>query len=190
MAAKPATLPPLYIPNKFDLPRAMVFVDGENLAIRYGAMLEERGENPHSEVTYEKDVLVWRAAWGHMTQGRPAVVRKYFYTSVQGGSECIERVQRTLKGVGFETPRVFRKDKKLRSKKVDITLSTDMLLHAARKHYDIAVLITGDADFIPLIEAVQGEGARVLVWALSSGLSPALKIVADEMLSLDSYLFG
>ncbi len=184
-------LPELLIYNTFNLPRAMMFVDGENFAIRYGAMLKERGEQPHAEITYEPNILVWRAKWGRMTQGIPAMMRKYFYTSVIGGHERAAETERQLKQLGIEAPRVFKKEKQgERRKGVDITLSTDMLLHAARKHYDIAVLVTGDADFVPLIQAVQGEGARVVVWGLSSGMSPVLETAADELLILDSYLFG
>jgi uncharacterized LabA/DUF88 family protein len=183
-------LPPLYVPNFSNLARAMIFVDGENLAIGYGAMLKERGEKPHPSITFEQDVLVWCARWGGMTSGIPAIMRKYFYTSVVGGQAEIDKTESQLKKLGIEAPRVFKKEKKsLRTKGVDITLSTDMLLHAARKNYDIAVLVTGDADFIPLIKAVQGEGARVQVLALSRGLSPKLETVADEIRILDEYLF-
>ena len=184
-------LPELCIPNTFNLPRAMVFVDGENLAIRYGAMLKARGEEPHPDVAYKPNAFVWNKRWGRLTQGIPAVMRKYFYTSTVGGQDVVDELQSQLKQLGIEAPRVFKKEKQgERRKGVDITLSTDMLLHAARKHYDIAVLVTGDADFIPLIEAVQGEGARVVVWGLSNGMSPGLVTAADEHWILDSFLFG
>ncbi|MBC8725818.1 NYN domain-containing protein [Paraburkholderia sp. 31.1] len=68
---------------------------------------------------------------------------------------CASKIQESLKDLGLEAPRVFKKpSKEQRSKGVDITLCTDMLLHASRKHYDIAVLVSGDGDFVPLIEAV------------------------------------
>ena len=71
-----------------------------------------------------------------------------------------------------------------RSKRVDITLATDMLLHATRNNYDIAVLVAGDEDYVPLVEAVQGEGRGVHVWAVPDGLSPRLKHAADEYYDL------
>ena len=73
---------------------------------------------------------------------------------------------------------------------MDITLATDMLLHATRKHYDVAVLVAGDEDYVPLVRAVQGEGARVYVWFFSNGLSPALRMAADRYVNLDEFLFG
>ncbi len=183
-------LPELLIYNTFDLPRAMIFVDGENLAIRYGNMLKARGTMPYPDIQYEQNVFVWRKSWGNLTQGRPAMMRKYYYTSVQGDEALIRDIEERLKDAGLEAPRVFKKQNQgQRTKGVDIALSTDMLLHAARKHYDIAILISGDADFIPLVEAVQGEGARVHVWSLSDGLNPKLKAAADEFRVLDDYLF-
>jgi uncharacterized LabA/DUF88 family protein len=63
-----------------------------------------------------------------------------------------------------------------------------MLTHAARKHYDIAVLVEGDEDYVPLVRAVKGEGARVHVWFLSDGLSPQLRHEADYFVDLDHIL--
>src|SRR5438552_16267039 len=89
----------------------------------------------------------------------------------------------------METPRVFKKDKGKGSKRVDITLAIDMLLHGTRKHYDVAVLVAGDEDYVPLVRAVQGEGARVYVWFTSEGLSPGLYQAADYFVDLDEFLF-
>jgi uncharacterized LabA/DUF88 family protein len=63
-----------------------------------------------------------------------------------------------------------------------------MLVHAARKHYDIAVLVAGDEDYIPRVRAVQLEGPRVHVWFVSDGLSPKLGHHADHFVDLDEFL--
>jgi uncharacterized LabA/DUF88 family protein len=93
-----------------------------------------------------------------------------------------------LKGRQFEIPRVFRRDKERGSKQVDISLSVEMLVHAARRHYDIAVLVAGDQDYVPLVRAVRAEGARVHVWFVSNGLDPLLRQEADHFVNLDGYL--
>lgn len=90
--------------------------------------------------------------------------------------------------MGIEAPRVFKKEGD-RSKGVDISLATDMLINATRKHYDIGVLVAGDGDYVPLVRAVQGDGARVIVWSVSSGLNPALVHAADDFADLDGWLF-
>lgn len=63
-----------------------------------------------------------------------------------------------------------------------------MLIHATRKNYEIAVLIAGDEDYVPLVEAIKSEGQRVFVWFVSNGLSPSLKRSADFFQSLDEVL--
>ena len=141
-------------PYTWDLARAMIFVDGENLAIRYGAMLKEKKVSPRSDMVYVPNILAWSTSL-NLQHGTPAVMRKYYYTSVQGDRVKVGEIEEKLKGVGIETPRVFKKTKDKGSKGVDITLTIDMLLHATRKHYDVAVLVAGDEDYVPLVRAVQ-----------------------------------
>ena len=91
---------------------------------------------------------------------------------------------------GIETPRVFKKIKGSRTKRVDISLATDMLCHAARKNYEVAVLIAGDEDYVPLVEAVKAEGHRMLLWFLEDGLSPVLRRSADYYQNIGKILFS
>ncbi len=159
--------------------RGMVFVDGENLAIRYGEMLKEKGGIPFLHVRYEPDVYVWSQGLNNACT-RIEVIRKHYYTSVQGASERVQEVQDQLKGLGIEAPFVFRRTKTRGSKRVDISLTTDMLTHAARRNYDIAVLVAGDEDYVPLVEAVKLEGRRVFLWFVENGLSDALRRSIDH----------
>jgi uncharacterized LabA/DUF88 family protein len=167
----------------------MIFVDGENLAIRYGRLLQENARQPPDHVVYEPDVFVWSRAlnstcfWG-------GVLRKYYYTSLRGDEERIVQVTEQLKEAGIEAPNVFKRTKDRGSKRVDIQLTTDMLLHASRKNFETAVLIAGDEDYVPLVEAVKSEGRRVLVWFISNGISPALRRAADYFRDLDEPLLS
>jgi uncharacterized LabA/DUF88 family protein len=141
----------------------MVFVDGENLAIRFDAMLKERGMKPRAEAVYVPDVLVWAPELSGRDDGfvtHMHIVRRHFYTSVQGDEVKLDAIERKLKDVGIEAPRVFKKVKGERRKRVDVSLATDMLLHASRKHYDVAVLVTGDEDFVPLVRSRELGGRR------------------------------
>lgn len=47
-------------------------------------------------------------------------------------------------------------------KGVDAAIVTDMLSLGFQKSYDLAVLVSGDADFIPAVEYLQGMGVRVI----------------------------
>jgi len=162
----------------------MVFVDGENLAIRYAGVLKLKGVSPASHVSFEPNVFVWSVGlnniclWG-------GVKRRHYYTSVQGDIDKITAITDRLKQAGMEAPNVFKRTKSKGSKRVDIQLATDMLLHAARKNYETAVLVAGDEDYVPLVEAVKSEGRSVIVWFVSDGLSPSLKRAADHCAILD-----
>ena len=75
-------------------------------------------------------------------------------------------------------------------KRVDISLSVDMLSLAHTASYDAAVLVAGDGDYVPLVDAVEAQGRQVFVWFVSSGLSPALKRRADYFFNLDDVLLN
>jgi uncharacterized LabA/DUF88 family protein len=177
-------------PFVHDGARAMVFVDGENLAMRYGDMLG--GVPPLAKVQgwYRPGVAVWAQELSPSNSSiSTRVIRKYYFTSEQGTDEKRTETVDWLKARGFEIPHVFRRDKERGSKQVDISLSVAMLVHAARHHYEIAVLVAGDEDYVPLVRAVQAEGKRVHVWFVSNGLDPKLRREADYFVDLDGY-FG
>jgi uncharacterized LabA/DUF88 family protein len=110
-------------------------------------------------------------------------------TSVQGDVPKIGDVEDKLKRAGIAAPRVFNKAKGKPSKRVDISLATDMLTHAFRKNCDFAILVAGDEDYVPLVEAVMGEGLRVVLWFVKDGLSPALVKTVDHFFDLGTILF-
>lgn len=49
-------------------------------------------------------------------------------------------------------------------KRVDVLLSVDMVRHAAAGHIQHVIVIAGDSDFIPAIDATQESGATVTLW--------------------------
>ncbi|MGD7035160.1 hypothetical protein [Methylotuvimicrobium buryatense] len=57
---------PVALPN---LGRMMVFVDGENLVLRFQAMVAE-GRMPIDDIAYEKDIYVWSngSVWPGLNQ--------------------------------------------------------------------------------------------------------------------------
>jgi uncharacterized LabA/DUF88 family protein len=169
--------------------RTMIFVDGENLAIRYGAQLKARNNQPPSHVTYRQDIYVWTAAFRVNTIQGGGIVRTYYYTSVQGDYPSLTEIEDQLKEAGVEAPRVFKRTKSGRSKRVDISLATDMLTHAHSHHYEVALLFAGDEDYVPLVQAVQREGCRVQLCFIQDGLSPVLVRACDGFSPIEDFLF-
>jgi len=170
-------------------PRSMVFVDGENLAIRYGNMVRQESKPTPSHVFYEPDTFVSSTGLNNICL-YGAVFRKYYYTSVQGDEALIARTEDKIKSAGVEQPNVFKKTKGRGSKRVDISLATDMLTNAAQKNYEVAVLVAGDEDYVPLVEGVKQQGCRVHLWFLTDGLSPSLRRIADYYADIGQVLFS
>lgn len=168
--------------------KAMVFVDGENLAIRYKNVLG--GTLPEEHVTFLEDIFVWSRFANIPYHEHCEVIRKYYYTVVQGDELKVEDVEAQLKSIGIEAPRVFKKKRGRSTKRVDITLATDMLIHAHRGHYDTAILVAGDEDYVPLVRAVKNEGCRVVLWFFEDdlGLSKKLAMEADYLFDISYFL--
>jgi uncharacterized LabA/DUF88 family protein len=79
-------------------------------------------------------------------------------------------------------------------KEVDIALATEMLANAFRDAYDVAILVSGDRDFVPAVERIRAEGRRVEVAFFTRATSPEqgssfshhLQKVADRVHELDA----
>jgi uncharacterized LabA/DUF88 family protein len=163
----------------------MMCVDGENLAMRYKVLKQRRDGITRLEPSewYEPDVSLWSDTLNQLCE-YAGMLRRHYYTSVIGDEVRRKSIEDRLKAAGIEAPYVFKKpkdDTRRRSKGVDISLAADMLTHAHRKNYALAILIAGDGNYIPLVKAVKAEGSRVFVWSFdeSYGLSRDLRISAD-----------
>lgn len=172
--------------------RWMLFVDGENFTIRAQKLAQP--DQPLVEGRYYKrDCYVWYPDWaatGRLKYEpevdlRQHALRAYYYTSLVGDDLAIADVRRRLWELGF-TPEVFKRGAdQQKSKGVDIALCKDVLSHAFQDHYDAAVLIAGDGDYVPLVEEVKRLGKLVYVWFFAQeGLNPALRLAADRFFDL------
>jgi uncharacterized LabA/DUF88 family protein len=174
--------------------RWMLFVDGENLTIRAQEVAKQQGVDLTEKTQfplYLENIYFWPAGilpfsqcWVSRAHAPHAAERSYYYTCTPGDKPAIDAVRDALWTVGF-SPVVMHKVKGARAKGVDISLTKDMLSQAFLDNYDIAVLIAGDGDFIPLVEEVKRLGKRVVVafWE-NSGLNDELRRSADEFTPL------
>lgn len=179
------------------------FIDGENFVLRYQDMLSS-GRQPKDDVTHIKNILVWHP---DITKQMTAdIVRLNFYQTAVGDSLKIGETKNKIRSVeydfdpdgnleknewrGFLYPKVFKKDKtSSKTKSVDINLTIDMLRHSNDVKFDIILLISGDGDYLPLVDEVTKQGKQVWVAAFSKGLCEDLKYVADEFFDLDTIFF-
>jgi uncharacterized LabA/DUF88 family protein len=108
----------------------------------------------------------------------PGFIRAHYYTSLRGDDAGITATAEALRRLGFH-PSVFKRTSDGRSKGVDITLARDFLSHAFLGNYDVALLMTSDGDFLPLVEEAQRHGRIVVVASFADGVSPHLRLGAD-----------
>lgn len=115
--------------------------------------------------------------------------RMYFYDAIDPASgttdpdverywNAIERLHDTE--VRFGTIR----GRPRRQKEVDILLAVDMLVGSFNKLFDVAVLVSGDEDFVPLVIEVRRRGVSVVVAGVSCTTSSELLRVADRYIDL------
>src|SRR6266571_1330798 len=96
----------------------MLFVDGENLAIRAKALADSLGRILKPGPHYMQDVYIWfsggqrGSSREHVDAGRlnlmPQSLRSYYYTSVQGDEDKLRTVRQSLAELSF-APVVFKK---------------------------------------------------------------------------------
>jgi len=181
------------------LRRWMLFIDGENLTLRGQEFASKNNLTLKAGDYWKKDCFLWmpnprplkrpHCITGEVEALDPDGIRAYYYASLQADYPEIDQTETVLRRVGF-APKVFKKeDKQKRSKGVDIALTTDMLTHAFQDHFDVAILISGDADYCPLVNRVKSLGKQVWVWFFSQkedGLAPELWKASDVFLPINS----
>jgi uncharacterized LabA/DUF88 family protein len=77
-----------------------------------------------------------------------------------------------------------------RQKGVDVLLAVDMLSASFHHLFDVAVLVAGDADFVPLVREVRRLGVAVVVAGIKGTTARELRTAADRFVALDSELCG
>jgi uncharacterized LabA/DUF88 family protein len=174
--------------------RVAIFFDGKNFYSGWKDRTDGR------RIDFEK-----LSEWLVREAGGTVLWGAYYYTAVETGAEAQTEGQRKLAAFldereldrGYFVKRFPRKsysiscktcgapDRVFAEKEVDTTMVADMLSLAAVGAFDIAVLVSGDADHAPAVEGVRQLGKKVLVatWA-GYGLSPRIRRAAFHHIDL------
>jgi uncharacterized LabA/DUF88 family protein len=163
--------------------RVMVFIDGSNL---YHVLDQNCSRH---DVQFDKFAK-------KLANGR-SVRRIYYYNIRQESDRNDGRVDqdRFLHSL-YDTPYVEvrlgiakqRRDHVV-EKGVDVMLATDLVVRAYQDQYDTAILVSGDGDFYPAIQAVKDRGKQVEVAAFDSNISAEAARVADLHVKLNETFF-
>jgi len=166
--------------------KVMIFIDGSNL---YHVLLRNCGRS---------DLMF--SSFGEKLTGRKRSLIKIFYYNVrqelQGKIKIPEEQQKFLSSLHkikkLEVKLGIWKEQNgsIVEKGVDVLLATDLVLNAVKNNYDHAIIVSGDGDFFPAIDAVKKEGKRVEVAAFESNISKEASESADKVLKLKKSFFN
>jgi uncharacterized LabA/DUF88 family protein len=159
--------------------KAMVFFDARNII---KGQEEYRKTGGQSDFGYPEIMEFFRKRFN--------VVRGYYYDGAphrsertKGRQSFFDVLRRTgitlrLKEIDFSKPGHSQKG-------VDIYLASDMISLAYENAYDIAILVSGDGDFVALVDLVKSKGKRVWVLSFACCISELLRESADKVLSIE-----
>jgi uncharacterized LabA/DUF88 family protein len=165
-------------------PRVAVFIDGSNLYhalqsnfnrhdLNYEGFVKKLCGSRRLYRTYYYNVLqdpAHRPDGSREQQDFLDVLRKTPYLEMRLGST------KTSQGVSVE-------------KGIDVMLATDLVCLAWEDFYDVAILVSGDADFAYAVQAVKNLGKYVEVAYFESGVSRDIIGVTDNSHLLDRSFF-
>ncbi|MBI4306159.1 MAG: NYN domain-containing protein [Chloroflexi bacterium] len=162
----------------------MVFIDGSNL---YHVLGQTCGRH---DLRFGKFIE-------KLITGRD-LVRAYYYNVRQDrahnptAAQEQERFLTSLDEVPYLETRLGiykQRGVEMVEKGVDVMIATDLVSGAFKNLYDTAVLVSGDGDFFPAIEAVKDLGKHVEVVAFENNLSPEAERAADMVTMLKPSFF-
>jgi NYN domain len=162
--------------------QSYAYVDGAYLR-EEGARISVPYPNPRMIVHWVNDAI-------QSIGGRVLVRRISFYDaepSEQAASREFEQYWEFVERQ-FDTDLRFGelRGKPRRQKGVDVLLAVDMLAASFRQAFDVAILIAGDADFVPLIHEVRRHGVTVVVAGVRDSTAREMQTAADRFVALDS----
>ena len=169
--------------------RVMIFIDGSNMYHLLKSFFKRT------------DIDIGKLCQKLLDKRR--LVRIYYYNAKVGQSEEPERYhdqQKFFAGVTAIPYCELRLGRLVYNnwpagppyeKGVDILLATDMITHSFKNNYDVAILITGDSDFVGAIQAVKDNGKNVEVALFGKErTSLQLRKTADEVITINARLLN
>lgn len=169
--------------------RVMIFIDGSNLFCTW------QRNRPGQRYSLNKLIEL-------LTNGRK-LIRPYYF-----GSERVPPRPSQIRfydGLQYDGIDVTTRKLKLRTRRtdcqyapngvceqtfhiekgVDVALITRMLSFGFKSIYDIAVLVSGDADYTEAVEEIRNLGRRIEIVAFPNSIAAGLRKLADKFISLD-----
>ena len=65
-------------------------------------------------------------------------------------------------------------------------ITTELLTHAFKDNYDVAVIVGGDQDYIVALKEVKREGKRIVLACFENSFVNEIQNIADESIFIDT----
>jgi uncharacterized LabA/DUF88 family protein len=166
---------PLFAENSQD--RVMIFIDLRNVLKSVEAI-------SNAGITIDFYALTMQ-----LTSSRRLVGAYIFDTRLPYGlTDPAHRFHDKLRYDGFRIiAREAYDEVRHEQKEVDVALACELLSHAFRNNYDVAILVSGDRDFVPAVQHAQSVGKRVEVAAFPTSISEELRRTSDRFHELERF---
>jgi len=153
--------------------RVMVFIDLENVV----KAVKEFGNDIRTDFEEMARVLV----------GGRTLVRTFVFDGRSSGNTTRTALHVMLREQGFRvvTRKSYEKET-AQQKEVDVAMACGILSNAYKDNYDTAIIVSGDRDFRPVMEEVQGLGKKVEVAGFSESMSKVLSMSCDVFHNMDT----
>lgn len=165
--------------------RIMIFIDGSNF---YHGLRKNIGKGV--DIDFNK--------LGKVVSGNKRLIRMHYYNAPLDQKMNPEKYRKQQKFFeilrrvpNFRLVLVRMQKRQIDGKPFyvvkgdDIHIATDMIVLATKNAYDIAVLVSGDGDFVPAVRAVQDMGKHVENYYFKSGHSWHLRQTCDKSVLMD-----
>ena len=163
--------------------KIMIFIDGSN--VFHGC------KKLKFLISYEKFITLLRKDRN--------VMRVVFYTGIKPGQEemsllkllkriDVKVVTKLLKIRNFKCKSCDSSIQTFTEKGIDASMSTDLLWFAIQGGYDIAIIVSGDADFIPVVKRISSLGKKIELWTFKHMAGKELKEKVDKTLYIDDII--
>lgn len=155
--------------------RVIIFIDGQNML--------HSAQDLDIKFKYQKLLPILKKDKN--------VVGTYFYTAFDSNNERQIGFLNMLTRKGIIVKKRLLKRFSSNGKKekgIDIWLGIDLVRFADENKYDIALILTGDGDYVPSIEFIISKGRKIELWSWRHALSGDLKKILLQNNNTINYL--
>ncbi|MFQ5576350.1 MAG: NYN domain-containing protein [Anaerolineae bacterium] len=172
--------------------RMMIFIDAEYVIQSLRHLRNQKGRVPLENINWHRLV-----SW---IQRDRELIRCYYYTAelsrrenedtYNRQREILKSLKSSIEYLQIRLGKLVRQKGTWVQKGIDVKIAVDMVSKAFLNHYDVAALVSGDADFLPLVEEIkEAYGKQVELYTFDrydSTLDEDFSFTPDRYINIDA----